>query len=124
MELIIKYFVGLELGVAYYIQRHFCWSSNTLWFEEIPNGHDSSKTFYIVGGKDDIVNGPVSNHIHSSWPAHLTFSMRQRVRKYLESHGVTDGLYYNPNGRHGQALLTTDKAFTEILRWLREPENS
>jgi len=102
LELIIKYFVGMELGVAYYIQRHFCWSSNTLWYDEIPNGHDPSKAMFIIGGKDDIVNGP-------------------RVRRYLQSHGVSQGMYYNPNGRHGQALLTTDKAFSEILQWLCEP---
>ncbi|THH32879.1 hypothetical protein EUX98_g1287 [Antrodiella citrinella] len=100
LELIIKYFVGMELGVAYYIQRHFCWSSNTLWFEEIPNGHDPLKAKFIIGGKDAIVNGP-------------------RVCRYLQSHGVNEGLYYDPEGRHGQALLTTDQAFTEVVAWLR-----
>ena len=132
MELIIKYFVGLELGVAYYIQRHFCWSSNTLWYDEIPNGADPSKALYIVGGKDDIVNGPV-RLFHQSLTL-ITFNHKlimvirylatlQRVRRYLQSHGVSQGLRYNPNGRHGQALLTSDKAFTDMLKWLREPEN-
>ncbi|TCD68184.1 hypothetical protein EIP91_011355 [Steccherinum ochraceum] len=102
IELIIKYFVGMELGVAYYIQRHFCWSSNTLWYDEIPNAHDPNKAMFILGGKDDLVNGP-------------------RVRRYLQSHGIDRGLYYNPLGRHGQALLTNDQAFSEVLKWLREP---
>ncbi|TCD60428.1 hypothetical protein EIP91_010080 [Steccherinum ochraceum] len=102
MELLIKYFVGMELGVAYYIQRHFCWSSNTLWYDEIPNAHDPDKATFIVGGKDDLVNGP-------------------RVRRYLQSHGIDRGLYYDPLGRHGQALLIDDPAFLEVLKWLHGP---
>ncbi|KAH8105879.1 hypothetical protein BXZ70DRAFT_917198 [Cristinia sonorae] len=101
LELIIKYFVGMELGVAYYIRRHFCWSSNTLWYDEIPNAHDPSKAMFVVGGKDDIVNGP--------------------SQAISPSHGVNKGLFYNPNGRHGQPLLTIDKSFGEIVKWLREP---
>uniref|UniRef100_A0A0W0FJY6 AB hydrolase-1 domain-containing protein n=1 Tax=Moniliophthora roreri TaxID=221103 RepID=A0A0W0FJY6_MONRR len=55
-ELIVKYFVGTELGVANLLQRHFDWSSNSLWFEEIPNARNPSKTLYLLGGKDGILN--------------------------------------------------------------------
>lgn len=60
MELIIRYFVGTELGVVNLLQRHFCWTSNSLWFEEIPNATDPQKTLFLLGGKDDIVHSEVS----------------------------------------------------------------
>lgn len=59
MELVIKYFVGTELGVANFLQRHFDWSSNSLWYEEIPAARDPSKTMFFLGGKDAIVNAEV-----------------------------------------------------------------
>ena len=43
------------------------------------------------------------------------------MKRYLTSHGIRDGLWYDPNGRHGQALLVGGRAHNEILRWLREP---
>ena len=55
----MRYFVGSEVGVANLLQRHFDWSSNALWYDEIPNARDPSKTFFLVGGKDDIVNAQV-----------------------------------------------------------------
>jgi len=61
MELLIRYFVGSELGVSNLLQRHFCWTSNSLWFEEIPNARDQSKTFFLLGGKDEIVHTEVSD---------------------------------------------------------------
>lgn len=55
----MRYFVGSEIGVANLLQRHFDWASNTLWFEEIPNARDPSRTMYFLGGKDDILNAEV-----------------------------------------------------------------
>lgn len=60
MELLIKYFVGTELGVANLLRRHFDWTSNSLWFEEIPRACDSSSTLICLGGKDDILSAEVS----------------------------------------------------------------
>lgn len=60
VQLIMRYFVSTELGVANLLQRHFDWSSNALWYEEIPNARDPSKTMFVLGGKDDIVNAEVS----------------------------------------------------------------
>ncbi|KDR84375.1 hypothetical protein GALMADRAFT_111650 [Galerina marginata CBS 339.88] len=101
MEMIIRYFVGTEIGVVNLLQRHFCWTSNSLWFEEIPHARDPHRTLFILGGKDDIV--------HS-----------ERVKKYLTSHGVLKNLWYDPEGRHGQALLRSGPGLTEVLRWLSE----
>lgn len=55
----MKYFVGMELGVANFLQRHFDWSSNCLWYEEIPNARDPKKTKFFLGGRDDIVDAQV-----------------------------------------------------------------
>lgn len=55
----MRYFVSSELGVANLLQRNFDWVSNTLWFEEIPNARDPTKTKYFLGGKDDILNAEV-----------------------------------------------------------------
>lgn len=59
MELLIRYYVGTELGAANLIQRHFDWISNTLWVEEIPNARDPSRSLFLLGGKDCIVNAEV-----------------------------------------------------------------
>lgn len=63
IELIIKFFVGTELGVANFLQRHFDWYANSLWYEEIPNARDPSKTRFFLGGKDAIVNAYVRDSI-------------------------------------------------------------
>jgi hypothetical protein len=57
----MRYFVGCELGVSNLLQRHFCWTSNSLWLEEIPNATDPSKTLFVMGGKDVIVHTEVSD---------------------------------------------------------------
>lgn len=103
LELVMKYFVGMELGVANFLQRHFDWSANALWYEQIPNARDPSKTMFFLGGKDAIVDA-------------------SRVKRYLTSHGIRKGLWYDPNGRHGQALLAGGAGHVAILRWLREQD--
>lgn len=78
------YFVGSELGVSNLLQRHFCWTSNSLWFEEIPNGTDRSKTLFIMGGKDDIVHSEVSDKLLSH--AHfisLSFSVSNAISHHM-----------------------------------------
>ncbi|KAF9567350.1 hypothetical protein CPC08DRAFT_627082, partial [Agrocybe pediades] len=103
MELLMRYFVGTELGVVNLLQRRFCWTSNSLWFEEIPNAKDPHKTLFLLGGKDAIVNS-------------------ERIKKYLTSHGIRKNLWYDPEGRHGQALMTGGKGLKEIIGWLSENE--
>ncbi|KAJ7908277.1 hypothetical protein B0H13DRAFT_2497808 [Mycena leptocephala] len=75
--------VGTELGVANLLRRQFDWSSNALWYEEIPNARDPSKTIFLLGGQDDIINA-------------------KRVEKYLTSHGVRKGLFYDPDACTGR----------------------
>ncbi|KAF7301736.1 hypothetical protein MIND_00739200 [Mycena indigotica] len=98
--LIVRYFVGRELGTAAQLYRNFDWSSNELWFEDIPNAQDPTKTFFLLGGNDAIVNSP-------------------RVRKYLSSHGVHKGLWYDEMAQHGDALLRGTKGHAMVLDWLK-----
>ncbi|KNZ81507.1 hypothetical protein J132_00473 [Termitomyces sp. J132] len=101
IEVLMRYFVATEIGVVNLLARHFDWTSNTLWFEEIPNACDPTKSFFLLGGQDSI--------IHS-----------ERVKRYLTSHGVKGGLWYDPVGSHGQALKPGTRGHLEILRWIRE----
>ncbi|CAL1694886.1 unnamed protein product [Somion occarium] len=98
---IVLYFVGMGLGVANFLQRHFDWNANSLWIQEIPNVYDPSKTKFFLGGKDGVVDA-------------------ERVKHYLTSHGIRKCLWFDRYGRHGQALLTGGEGLREILRWLRE----
>lgn len=59
----MRYLVGTELGVANTLQRHFDWTSNSLWFEDIPNAHDPDKTLVVLGGRDAILNAEVSINV-------------------------------------------------------------
>ncbi|KDQ12734.1 hypothetical protein BOTBODRAFT_34194 [Botryobasidium botryosum FD-172 SS1] len=101
MEVLARYFVGSELGIANSIQRHFDWTSNLLWFEEIPNGLDPHRAMFFLGGKDAILNA-------------------QNIRRYLSSVGVEKGLKYDANGHHGSALFAGAQGFNEIMQWLQE----
>ncbi|EKM59225.1 uncharacterized protein PHACADRAFT_249515 [Phanerochaete carnosa HHB-10118-sp] len=105
LELLMKYFVGMELGVANFLQRHFDWNANALWYEQIPNARDPSKTMFFIGGRDAIVDA-------------------SRVKRYLTSHGIRKGLWYDPEGIHGQALLSGGAGHAAIIRWLREPDSN
>jgi hypothetical protein len=116
-ELVVSYFVGTELGVANLLRRHFDWSSNALWYEEIPNARNPSKTFFLLGGKDDIINAEV----RLNFPLKLQRSrLTQRVKKYLTSHGVCKGLWFDAEGLHGDALRAGGVGHNRVLEWLRE----
>ncbi|KAI6047394.1 hypothetical protein EDC04DRAFT_2623142 [Pisolithus marmoratus] len=99
-DLLMRYFVGTELGVANTLQRHFDWVSNSLWFEDVPNAQDPDKTLVVLGGRDAILNA-------------------ERVRRYLSTHGVSKGIYFDPNGAHGQPLIADGLGHDTIMKWLR-----
>lgn len=99
-DLLMRYFVGTELGVANTLQRHFDWVSNSLWFEDIPNARDPDKTLVVLGGRDAILNA-------------------ERVRRYLSTHGVSKGIYFDPKGAHGQPLIADGLGHDTIMKWLR-----
>jgi len=101
LQLLMYYFVGSELGVANFLQRHFDWSSNALWYEEIPNGRDPSKAMFVLGGQDEIISS-------------------ERIMRYLRSHGVRKGLVFTPHHIHGTALRAGTGVYEQIMDWLRE----
>ncbi|KAL0949481.1 hypothetical protein HGRIS_009534 [Hohenbuehelia grisea] len=103
IELLMRYFVAAELGVANLLQRHFDWSSNALWYEEIPNARDPNKTFFLIAAKDEIVNS-------------------KRVERYLRLHGVRKPLRVDPDGHHGTALIAGGAGHAAIFEWLREAD--
>ena len=113
------YFVCSEIGVANLLHRHFDWSANSLWYEEIPHAKDPSKSMFVLGGRDSIVNSDVSKMSYLNWRGSDLFPL-QRVVRYLKSHGVKKGLLYTPEHAHGQALLPGSGAFTRITDWLEE----
>ena len=82
----MSYFVGTELGVANLLQRHFDWSSNALWFDEIPNARDPEKTLFLVGGKDAIVNAAVSLPVDILLLS--VFNLQSSASKNIYSHMV------------------------------------
>jgi hypothetical protein len=46
--------------------------------------------------------------------------MSQRVKRYLTSYGVRDGLRFCPEGHHGEALMNGSTEFTAIMAWLKD----
>ncbi|KAF9510851.1 hypothetical protein BS47DRAFT_1406719 [Hydnum rufescens UP504] len=102
IEVLSRYLVGSELGIANTIQRNFDWSANTLFLEEIPNALDPSRTMFFLGGKDAIVAS-------------------DRVRRYLIAHGVTmKGLRYDEKRCTRGALEVGGSALASIIAWLEK----
>ena len=116
----MRYFVCSEIGVANFLHRHFDWSANSLWYEEIPHAKDPSKAMFVLGGKDFIVNSDVRQRLACSGLWRSNGVPSQRVVKYLKSHGVKKGLLYTPKHTHGQAFLHGSDVFNRIMDWLAE----
>jgi len=116
---LLYYFVCSEVGIANFLHRHFDWSANSLWYEEIPHAKDPSKSMIVLGGKDFIVNSDVRKCFayFGWWRSNPVPS--QRVVRYLKSHGVK-GLLYAPEHTHGQAFLNGSDIFNQIMDWLAQ----
>lgn len=97
LELLLHYFIASEVGVANTIQRHFDWSENTLFHDQIPNADDPTKTMYLIGGEDIIIDA-------------------YRVKKYLENHGIREGVRFDPRKGHGDGL--DGPALRHVTAWL------
>lgn len=101
LELLMRYFVASEMGVANLLQRHFDWTANCLYPDEVPAFTDPSRTTVFIGAKDAIINA-------------------QRVYEHLTLHGMTKGLSCDPHGHHGGAIVNGSAECNKILRWLGE----
>jgi len=73
-----------------------------------------------MGGKDEILDAEVVSDFHLP---DIMLTILKRVRRYLSSHGVRKNLWYDPEGRHGSALLKGGQCHDEIMRWLSENED-
>ncbi|KAI5455099.1 hypothetical protein NCC49_002370 [Naganishia albida] len=85
IELLLHWFIASEIGIANSIQRHFDWSANTLFHDEIPGADDPKRTLVVLGGEDVIID---------TW----------RVKGYLNRHGMRDSLFFDPVANHGEGL--------------------
>ncbi|KAK4046493.1 hypothetical protein OIV83_006019 [Microbotryomycetes sp. JL201] len=105
MEYIMRYFVVRELGVALAMQRHFSWSSNALWPDEVPNLGSPYQTAIFLSGDDRIVNV-------------------ERVQRHLIANGVRNkanhgGLRVYKGKSHGLSLRCGDVVMlNDVLEWL------
>ena len=119
-DILMHYFVSSEIGVANFLHRQFEWPDGSLWYEEIPHAKDPSKSMFVVGGKDFILNPDVRKFLACFGRRRPNPVPLQRVAKYLRSHGVDKGLLYTPEHTHGQALLRGSTALSKIMDWLAE----
>ena len=121
----MNYFASTEIGIANLLQRHYDWTANTLFFEEIPHALDPSRNKFIVANDDVVLCAPVSLPQTSRICCTKADDgmSTQRIKKYLMSHGVRSGLYFNSQGQHGLALIPGTEGFNELMTWLKEPEH-
>lgn len=56
LELVMSYFVSREMGIAHSLSRHFHWSWNVLFVEDIPRS--LKKSFVVLAEEDNIVPAP------------------------------------------------------------------
>lgn len=79
-------------------EKHFEWSNNNVFFDEIPNARDPRKFAVFLGGQDMIIDAGVS--LYDGSKANV-----QRVRQYLERHGASESIYWDVKGGHGDGLM-------------------
>lgn len=103
-QLIIKYFAATEPGISLVVQRHFDWVANALWIDEIPHSTEPYYTSFLLGSLDVVIN-------------------TARVRRYLEKHGIREGIHWNPRGHHAQAAIGWT-GLQNIVNWLLMPRSS
>ena len=68
------YFVCRELGISYVVSRHFWWTQNNLYIEQLPvYSNEILPTYVFLSGRDCIVNVHlvkdylIENHINYHW---------------------------------------------------------
>ncbi|GHJ88728.1 hypothetical protein NliqN6_5130 [Naganishia liquefaciens] len=98
IELLLHWFIASEIGIATSIQRHFDWSANTLFHDEIPHAHDPRRTLVVLGGEDVIID---------AW----------RVKGYLNRHGMRESIVFDSLANHGEGLR--GDALERIIKFLK-----
>ena len=91
------YFVCRELGISYVISRHFWWTQNNLFLEQIRNeSKEILPTYVLLSGRDCIVN------------VHL-------VKEYLINNKID--YYWARNLSHGDFMHHRD-SWEQICQWI------
>jgi len=101
VELMLRYFVARELGIANTITRHFEWSSNVLLPNELPNANDPQRTRIFLAGSDTVLDAP-------------------GVQKYLARNGIVDTVTYVPGEHHGGTIMVPNRHLDDMVSWLDE----
>ncbi|KAI8824459.1 uncharacterized protein EV422DRAFT_493257 [Fimicolochytrium jonesii] len=92
LELIMQYFVSREMYIANSLSRHFHWSKNILFYDNLPHPQDGLKHVVSLSGVDAIVPSP-------------------RVKLYLDTCAEMDGyrnpvdVIYHDEQNHGEMLF-------------------
>ncbi|KAI9009721.1 Alpha/Beta hydrolase protein [Gaertneriomyces semiglobifer] len=84
LELLMHYFVTRELYIAHTIRKHFSWSHNALFVQDLPKG----KHAVVLSSHDQIVDSA-------------------SVRRYLQKEGGVD-VYWIENTTHGAMMLRAE----------------
>lgn len=103
MQLLMRYFVARELGVANTLQRNFDWISSLLRPSDIPNVGDPSKASVFLSERDAIVDTP-------------------RIAAYLSAEGLDEssGLEVFAKQKHGESMMGHGHSFNTVMRWVRD----
>ncbi|CAO1629125.1 unnamed protein product [Sympodiomycopsis kandeliae] len=106
IKLLMRYFVGRELGTANTLCRYFDWASAILWpQDEIPNLEDPFHTQFYLAGQDSIIDCKET---------------RDYLMEYGVKEGVHGGLIVDWKAAHGELLMKDGQAIVEITRWLEQ----
>lgn len=118
VALLMRYFVGLELGTANTLCRYFDWASAIVWPEdEIPHLTDRHRTTIFLAGEDAILSC-------------------EATRRYLLEHGMKEveldgharrgvkrgGLVVDWKAAHGELLMKDGPGMEVIMGWLAEED--
>lgn len=100
MQLLMRYFVARELGVANTLQRNFDWISSLLQPTDIPNLGDASKASVFLSERDAIVDTP-------------------RISTYLAGEGMDEsaGLKIFAKQKHGESMMGHGESFRTVMSW-------
>ena len=118
------YFISSEIGVANFLCRHFDWSANSLWYEEIPHAKDPSKSMFVLGGKDFIVNSDVCGTFSLVRGAGvLTPLLYSVLLNTLNPTVLGRGCYTPPNTRTVKHLSVALTSLNGSWTGLKNPDN-
>ncbi|TKY87826.1 hypothetical protein EX895_003407 [Sporisorium graminicola] len=100
IELLMRYFVAREVGIANTLCRYFDWSSNILWPNEIEGLEDARRTRFYLAEEDAIL------------------SAKDTLEYLVESGCPRENIHYGKGKAHGEMLMHGGEDFDGIVKWL------